>query len=70
MVAPTTCASTYVFTAFTLGYFVSDAASVVTFTLLFNLSSLFANCVVTSEVFALSASALFTSAAIASADKS
>ena len=39
MVAPATCASTYVLTAFTLGYLASDAASKVTFKLLFNLSS-------------------------------
>ena len=34
IVAPATCVSTYVFTDFTLGYFVSEAASVVTLVLL------------------------------------
>ena len=43
MLAPATCASTYVFTDLTLGYFVSDAASVVMFILLFEVFSLVAN---------------------------
>ena len=61
IVAPDTCASTYVLTAFTLGYLVSNAASVVTFKLLFDLSSFVASAVFTSDVFAFNASAVFTS---------
>ena len=65
IVAPATWASTYVLTDFTLGYFVSDAASVVTSILLFNLSSFNASAVFTSVVFAFKFKAAVTSVVFA-----